>query len=54
MCEEIEPDVVEIRADGWSYPQPGVWISRERAEHLCAECPSQAIKVVASDPAPGR
>jgi ferredoxin len=45
-CEEIEPDVVELRSDGWSYPRTGARIPRRRAEQLCAECPSEAISIL--------
>ena len=44
-CEDLEPDAVELREDGWSYPRPGVKLPRSRAERLRCECPSQAIAI---------
>lgn len=47
LCVEREPDAFELGDDAISRPVDGVWLSLERAERVCRECPSGAISVAA-------
>ena len=48
-CVEAEPGAFELGDEGVSRPVEGVRLALERAQHVCRECPSGAISIVAED-----
>ncbi len=43
LCEQLEPDAVELGDDGLARPVPEVSLPVDRAELICDNCPTQAI-----------
>ena len=48
-CVTAEPDAFDLGDEGISTPVAGVRLPLERAQHVCRECPSGAISIVAED-----
>lgn len=48
-CVTAEPDAFDLGDEGISTPVAGVRLPLERAEHVCRECPSGAISIVADE-----
>ena len=47
-CVAAEPETFVFGDDGTSTVRPGARLPRERAAHVCANCPSGAISLAGS------